>query len=166
MITTHQIKAPDTLPASITPQSHFAYYMPEYLEDFGWSPYVEGLKADRATLKQLVAMPSDHIANTWPEGRNIEQGLQVVDTFFRNYLYDANYLVISAIMLSEGWSPLGEKGLDSKSSTKVDFYFYFYFFKQNICVIPPLSYFGSVFQVFDTEFHLKGMWMVKVELGI
>jgi hypothetical protein len=89
-------KAPDALPASTTPRSHFAYYMPEYLKDFGWSPYVEGLKADRATLMQLVAMPSDRIANTWPEGsegRNIEQGLQVVDAFYRNYLYDANYLV-------------------------------------------------------------------------
>ena len=86
----------NVLPASATPRSHFTYHMPEYLENFGWSPYVDGLKADRTTLMQLVATPSDHIANTWPEGsegRNVEQGLQVVDTFFRNYLHDANYLV-------------------------------------------------------------------------
>jgi hypothetical protein len=82
--------------ADTTPHSHFAYHMPEYLTNFGWSPYVEGLKADWSTLIQLVAMPSDRIANTWPEGsegRHIEQGLQVVDAFFRVYLCDANHLV-------------------------------------------------------------------------
>jgi hypothetical protein len=70
--------------------------MPEYLNNFGWSPYIEGLKADRSTLIQLVAMLSDRTANTWPkgsEGRQIEQGLQIVDAFFRIYLCDANHLV-------------------------------------------------------------------------
>ena len=70
--------------------------MPEYLDDFSWNPYVEGLKVNWSALIQLVAMPSYQIPITWPEGSdgwNIEQGLQVVDSFFCNYLYNADYLV-------------------------------------------------------------------------
>src|SRR6202521_6230730 len=78
-------EVPNALPASTTPQSHFVYQMPEYLKIFGWGPYVEGLKADRAMLMQLITMPLDHIANIWPEGlegRNIKEGFQVLKAFF------------------------------------------------------------------------------------
>lgn len=53
---------------------HFMYFKPEYLENFGWSQYVEELTqkpedlkkkpADRATLIQLGSMLSQHTQKT------------------------------------------------------------------------------------------------------
>jgi hypothetical protein len=72
------------------------YVVPEYIQKFGWHPYVLGLGADHMTLVQLVALPSKYTAHSWredSEGRRVETGLNVVYDFIRTYLSDANDLV-------------------------------------------------------------------------
>jgi hypothetical protein len=68
----------------------------ECLVTIGWVSFIKRLGTSRSTLLQLVALPFKHMADAWPantEGRQIELGLQVLYSFLRVYLSDANYLV-------------------------------------------------------------------------
>jgi hypothetical protein len=66
---------------------------PEFITNFGWKSYIESLQADRSALIQLIAMPSNRMAEHWPkgsEGRHIEEGLIVLHRFVVTYMQDAN----------------------------------------------------------------------------
>jgi hypothetical protein len=71
---------------------------PQYLNNFGWIPYVDGLNAEPSELLQLIALPSNRMVAQWPEdseGFNVEEGLIILHNFFRLYLRDANTRVNS-----------------------------------------------------------------------
>jgi hypothetical protein len=71
---------------------------PQYLNDFGWIPYLDSLKAEPSELLQLITTPSNRMVAQWPEeseGFHVEEGLIVLHNFFRLYLQDANTRVNS-----------------------------------------------------------------------
>jgi hypothetical protein len=71
---------------------------PQYLNNFGWIPYLDYVNAEPSELLQLTALPSNRMVAQWPddsEGFHIEEGLIVLHEFFRRYLQDANTRVNS-----------------------------------------------------------------------
>jgi hypothetical protein len=91
------VEAPSVIAMEAPPQP-FGVESPQYLNNFGWIPYVDGLNAEPSELLQLIALPSNRMVAQWPqdsEGFNIEEGLIVLHKFFFHYLQDANTRVNS-----------------------------------------------------------------------
>jgi hypothetical protein len=95
------------LPAHVTPSNTTSaerptessnIESPQYLDNFGWIPYLDSLNAEPSDLLQLIAIPSNRMVAQWPEeseGFCVEEGLIVLHKFFRLYLKDANTRVNS-----------------------------------------------------------------------
>ena len=91
------VETPGIIPIATTAQSS-SVESPQYLNNFGWIPYLDGLNAEPSELLQLIALPSNRMVAQWPEdseGFHVEEGLIVLHEFFRLYLQDANTRVNS-----------------------------------------------------------------------
>ena len=91
------VETPDIIAMEARPQPS-GVESPQYLDNFGWIQYVDGLNAEPSELLQLIALPSTRMVAQWPEdseGFNVEEGLIVLHNFFRLYLRDANTRVNS-----------------------------------------------------------------------
>jgi hypothetical protein len=91
------VEAPSIVPITPATQSS-SVESPQYLNNFGWIPYLDGLNAESSELLQLIAIPSNRMVAQWPEdseGFRVEEGLIVLHEFFRRYLQDANTRVNS-----------------------------------------------------------------------